>query len=174
MKDLRSEALGPSHDRGGFCCGVAALDDYLQRQASQDMRRHVAAVFVMVSEHQPQTIIGYYTLAAYAVETSGLPDEIARKLPRYPTTPATLIGRLARALDHRGLGSLLLADALGRILANTRQVASALAVVDAKDDIAANFYQKHGFIPFAGAVRKLYLPIQTIAQAAQAAQRCAG
>ena len=171
MKGLRSEALSPSHDRGGFSCGVAALDDYLRRQASQDMRRHVAAVFVMVSEDQPQTILGYYTLASYAVETSGLPDETTRELPRYPTTPATLIGRLARAVDCPGLGSLLLADALGRILANTREVASALVVVDAKDDGAVSFYRKHGFIPFGGFTRKLFLPMKTIAEAAQRSAR---
>jgi hypothetical protein len=171
MNGLRSEALSPSHDRGGFSCGVAALNDYLQRQASQDMRRHVAAVFVMVREDQPQTILGYYTLASYAVETSGLPNETAKKLPRYPTTPATLIGRLARAVDHPGMGSLLLVDALGRILANTQQVASALVVVDAKDDIASDFYRKHGFIPFGRSVRKLFLPMKTIAEAAQRSAR---
>jgi hypothetical protein len=171
MKGLRSEALSSSHGREGFTCGVAALDNYLQRKASQDVRRHVAAVFVMVREDQPRTILGYYTLASYAVETSGLPDETAKKLPRYPTTPATLIGRLARTVDQPGLGSLLLADALGRILANTPEIGSALVVVDAKDDSAGAFYQKHGFIPFGGSARKLFLPMKTIAEAAQRAAR---
>jgi len=171
MKGLRTEALSPSHDREGFSCGVAALDNYLQRQASQDMRRRVAAAFVIVREDTPRTILGYYTLASYAVETSGLPDETARKLPRYPTTPATLIGRLARAVDQPGLGSLLLADALGRILENSREVASALVVVDAKDDAAADFYRKHGFIPFGGSARKFFLPMKTIAEAAQRSAR---
>jgi hypothetical protein len=171
MNGLRSESLSPSHDREAFTCGVTALDNYLQRQASQDMRRHVAAVFVMISEDQPQTILGYYTLASYAVETSGLPDETAKKLPRYPTTPATLIGRLARAVDHPGLGGLLLADALGRILANTREVASALVVVEAKDDSAESFYRKHGFIPFGASVRKLFLPMKTIVQASPRSAR---
>jgi hypothetical protein len=131
----------------------------------------MAAVFVMISEDQPQGILGYYTLASYAVETSGLPDATAKKLPRYPTTPATLIGRLARAVDQPGFGSLLLADALGRILANTREVASALAVVDAKDNSAEAFYQKHGFIPIGGSARKLFLPMKTIAEAAHRSAR---
>ena len=171
MNGLRSEPLTPAHDRVGFSCGVAPLDHYLQRQASQDMRRHVAAVFVMVAEDQPQKILGYYTLASYAVETSGLPEETAKKLPRYPTTPATLIGRLARTVDAPGLGSLLLADALERILANTREVASALVVVDAKDDHAAAFYQKHGFMSFGSSARKWFLPMKTIAEAARQSAR---
>jgi len=171
MSGLLSGPLNSSHDRGGFSCGVAVLDEYLRRQASQDMRRHVAAVFVLVREDQPQTILGFYTLASFAVETSGLPEETARKLPRYPTTPATLIGRLARSVDRPGHRSLLLADALGRILDNAKQVASALVVVDAKDEGAAAFYRKHGFIPFGGTARKLFLPMKTIAEARQRSSR---
>jgi hypothetical protein len=64
-----------------------------------------------------------------------------------------------------------LADALGRILDTATQVASALVVVDAKDDPAAAFYRKHGFIPFAGNVRKLFLPMKTIAAARQRSTR---
>ena len=56
---------------------------------------------------------------------------------------------------------------LGRILANTREVASALAVVDAKDDGEAEFYRKHGSIPFGGSARELFLPMKTIAEAAR-------
>lgn len=167
MSGLRSEPPASPHDRTGFSCGVGALDDYLRRQASQDVRRHVAAVFVMVDEDDPDRILGYYTLASYAVETQGLPEEVARKLPRYPTTPATLIGRLARSVDHPGLGSLLLADALGRILASTEQVASAVVVVEAKDDNAAAFYRKHGFLDFPQERRKLFLPMKTVAAAAK-------
>jgi len=165
MSHLRSEPLATCHDRAGFTCGVAALDDYLRRQASQDVRRHVAAVFVMVDEDDPGTVLGYYTLASYAVETRGLPDEVAKKLPRYPTTPATLIGRLARAEDQPGLGSVLLADALRRTLASTEQVASAVVVVEAKDDSAATFYRKHGFLDFPQERRKLFLPMKTVAAA---------
>ena len=79
MTGLRSEPLNASHDREGFCCGVAALDGYLHRQASQDLKRHVAAVFVMTREEDPRTILGFYTLASYAVETSGLPESIRTK-----------------------------------------------------------------------------------------------
>ena len=165
MSGLRSEPLASSHDRAGFTCGVAVLDDYLRRQASQDVRRHVAAVFVMVDEGDPVTVLGYYTLASYAVETRGLPEEVAKKLPRYPTTPATLIGRLARAENQPGLGSVLLADALRRTLASTDQVASAVVVVEAKDENAAGFYRRHGFLDFPQEKRKLFLPMKAVAAA---------
>lgn len=163
MSGLQIEPLDGRHDRGGFRCGVAELDDYLARQASQDVRRRVAAVFVMVAEARPKQILGYYTLSSFAVRTTGLPDDELRKLPRYPTTPATLIGRLARDVGEPGVGGLLLADALKRILASSREVASALVVVEAKDPSAVTFYQKFGFIAFRDCPKKLFLPMRTIA-----------
>jgi hypothetical protein len=60
---------------------------------------------------------------------------------------------------------------LGRILANTREVAAALVVVDAQDGDAESFYRKHGFIPFGGFARKLFPPIKTIAEAARRSAR---
>ena len=165
MTGLRTEPLGGRHDRSGFRCGVPALDDYLVRQASQDVRRRVAAVFVMVAAERPQRILGYYTLSSFAVSTTGLPEDEIRKLPRYPTIPATLIGRLARDGAEPGVGGLLLADALQRILASAGEVASALVVVEAKDPSAGAFYRKFGFIPFKDCPRKLFLPLRTIAAA---------
>src|ERR1700693_1638983 len=109
---FRFELLGPAHDRGGFSCGVPALDTYLQKQAGQDVRRHVAVAFVATSDGK--TIAGYYTLSQYSVELGVLPEELAGKLPRYPLVPATLIGRLAvsAAFRGQGVGELLLMDAL--------------------------------------------------------------
>ena len=73
MKGLRTEPLDARHDRSGFRCGIAELDDYLVRQASQDVRRRIAAVFVMVAEERPGRIIGYYTLSSFACALPGFP-----------------------------------------------------------------------------------------------------
>jgi hypothetical protein len=86
-----------------------------------------------------------------------------------------LLGRGAKAnrlllscpLSQRysGPGGLLLADALKRIPASAREVASALVVVEARGPSAVAFYQKYGFIPFKDRPRKLFLPMRTIAAA---------
>src|SRR5215216_3629642 len=99
----RIEPLGPQHDRAAFSCGVAALDRYLREQARQDMTRRVAAAFVLVGG-RPDEIAGYYTLAATGVLLTELPAEVAKRLPRYPVVPATLLGRLAVHERHRGRG----------------------------------------------------------------------
>jgi hypothetical protein len=75
----------------------------MQKQASQDVAKHVAAVFVATPD--AKTIAGFCTLSAYAVSLGDLPPEVAKNLPFYPSTPATLLGRLAvsAAFQNRGL-----------------------------------------------------------------------
>lgn len=53
-------ALSAIHDRASFTCGVEPLDRYFRRQASQDIRRRIAACFVL-TEAATGTVAGYYT-----------------------------------------------------------------------------------------------------------------
>ena len=159
---LHFEPLGPAHDRAAFSCGVEGLDNYLRKQAGQDVRKRVAVAFVLTPDGK--TVAGYYTLSQYSVELDAIPDGLAAKLPKYPFVPATLIGRLAVSNEFRGqrLGELLLMDALNRCLSGSKQVASAVVIVDAKDDSAAAFYKKYGFIELPKTPKRLFLPMATI------------
>lgn len=156
------EPLGQKHDRAAFSCGVGPLDLYLQKQASQDARKHAAAPFVITPDGK--TIAGYYTLSQYAIELKDVPDEVARKLPKYPLVSATLLGRLAVNLDFhgKGLGEALLMDALYRSLKLSEQVASTGVIVDAKDEAARAFYRKYGFIELPKIEKRLFLPMGTV------------
>jgi len=158
--DYIIEPLGPNHDRAAFSCGVPSLDEYLQRQASQDQKRNLAAVFILTPDGK--SVAGFYTLSAHAIEADRLPDDLARKLPRFPI-PATLLGRMAIAQTMRGqgLGEFLLLHSLERALQASRQVASWAVLVDAKEG-AREFYIKHDFIPFPGQPNRLFLPMKTI------------
>jgi hypothetical protein len=82
-----------------FSCGVEALDKHLQKQASQDAKKHAAAPFVLTPDGK--TIAGYYTLSQYAIDLGDVPEEVAKKLPKYPTVSATLLGRLAVGNNFR-------------------------------------------------------------------------
>ena len=158
----RIEPLGGKHNRTAFSCGVQALDRYLQKQAGQDVSKRAAAVFVTTPDGA--TIAGFYTLSAHLVNLADLPENIAKKLPRYPNVPATLLGRLAVSenFHDQGIGELLLLDALKRALGNTREVASAVVVVDAKDENARGFYLRHDFIPLPAQPNRLFYPMKTI------------
>lgn len=156
----RVEPLGPNHDRAAFCCGVSELDFYLQRQAGQDQKRRLAAIFVVTEGEQ--NVLGYYSLSAHSILAADLPRDLGKKLPRFPI-PVTLLGRMALAqpFQGRGIGQFLLLDALERALLGSRQVASWGVVVDAKSG-ARDFYLKHDFLEFPGQPNRLFLTMKTI------------
>jgi GNAT superfamily N-acetyltransferase len=131
------------HDRSTFDSGSDALDRYLREQAKQDMRRRVASCFVAID--QVGAVAGFYTLAATSLALDLLPAEQIKRLPRYPSVPAILLGRLAVARSHQGrrLGSALVADALLR--AKRAEAIAYAMVVDAKDEAATRFYEHLGF-----------------------------
>jgi predicted GNAT family N-acyltransferase len=158
--DLRIEPLARTHERAGFNSGAEELDRYLKDQAGQDARRRVGAVFVASAAER---VVGYYTLSAAALELADLPEELARRLPRYPHIPATLLGRLAVDLSWRGtrLGERLLVDALLRSLRS--EIASYAVVVDARDEAAASFYRRYGFLALKRSDRRLFIPMATVA-----------
>jgi predicted GNAT family N-acyltransferase len=159
------ELLSEHHNRSTFCTGVEALDRYLWQQAGQEPRRNIATPFVLV-RRETGIIAGYYTLSNTAIHTGQLPAELARKLPKYPLVPATLVGRLAidQSCRGEGLGQFLLLDALRRSREASRHTASFAVVVEALNESAVAFYRRHDFLPFADQPTKLFLPMKTIAQ----------
>lgn len=160
--DFRIEPLGKGHDRAAFSCGVEALDTYLKKQVSQDVAKRASVCFVLTPDGK--TVAGFYTLSQYAVDLVELPEVIATKLPRYPEVPATLLGRLAVSSAFRGqkLGEFLLLDALYRSLQQSRQIASAAVIVDAKDEAAKRFYEYFEFLPLPATPNRLFLPMRVI------------
>lgn len=162
---LAIEPLDKSHDRKAFACGQAELDDWFQRRAGQDERRNLARVFVAVDP--ALGVVGFYSLSAFTLALEDLPDDLAGKLPRYETIPVALVGRLARDLRVRGqgVGELLLADAVQRVLGVGESLAVFAILVDAKDAAAAAFYESFGFRAFPSRPNRLFLPISTAAAA---------
>jgi ribosomal protein S18 acetylase RimI-like enzyme len=162
---FRIEVLAPRHERSGFDCGVEPLNRYFHQQVSQDIRRRVTACFVAVAEGSGE-IAGYYTLASASVALAELPEDVAKKLPRYPTVPAVRMGRLAiaRAFAGQGLGATLLADALTRSL--RAEIPAFALIVDAKDEQAAAFYRHHGFLALQSDPLTLFLPLATASRLA--------
>ncbi len=162
---FRLEPLGPSHERGGFSCGVEVLDQYLATRASQDVRRRVSACYVAV-EVSSGKLAGFYTLAAASVPLVELPSDVSKRLPRHPAVPVARVGRLAiaKAFQGKGLGGALLADAALR--AARSELAVFALVVDAKDEEAAAFYRHHGFEPLGGNDRQLLVSLERFTRTA--------
>jgi GNAT superfamily N-acetyltransferase len=154
------------HDRAAFSCEQESLTTYLQERATQEIKKRVAAVYVLTPDGR--TVAGYYTLSQFAIEAGELPPELVQQLhlPRYDKLPATLLGRLARSRQFkgRGLGELLLMGALKRALEHSWNIASVAVVVDAIDESARIFYRRYGFIDIPNHPNRLFLPMKTVAQ----------
>lgn len=150
------------HDRSGFACGHAGLDEYLQRYASQSIRNQLVRVYV--AEDMRGKVLGYYTLSAASLRHEELPENLARRLPKYPV-PAVLIGRMAsdRTARESGqrIGSRLLIHALKQALRAAETIGVQCVIVDSKPE-AVGFYQRFGFLPLKQDGLKLYLPVETI------------
>lgn len=160
---FRVEILDPAvHRRKEFSCESPELTEFLRTRARKEAKSRTSACFVLVPVADPGQIAGYYTLSATSIELEKLPVELTKKLPRYPRLPATLLGRLARALAFKGqgIGDLLMVDALNRSYENSSVIGSVAVVVDPKDAPAAKFYGPFGFQPLDG--QKMFLPMKAV------------
>jgi len=159
-----TEPLQNHHKKAAFSCGKTLLDSYLHTQAGQDIKRKLSACFILADNDN--NVKAYYTLSSTAIDRHLLPEDIKRKMPpSYHNLPATLLGRLAVSVLHKGqgLGALLLADALKRSYnVSTTSIGSMAVIVDPIDEEAAGFYNKYGFIALDSG--KMFLPMETIAK----------
>ncbi len=156
------QPLTGAHDRVGFDCGRAELNEWLQRVARQHQDKGLSRTFVAVDEASPSLILGYYALTLTEVDASALPASRRKKLPR--VVPGVRLGRLAIARDLQGrrLGELLLMDALERVGRVVVEAGAVALFVDAIDEHAATFYERYGFEPFPDDQLKLFRPIAEI------------
>ena len=124
---------------GQLFLAASRHDAWFHQRAGQDDKSNVARVFVAVDDQRG--VVGFYSLSSFTLALADLPPEQAKRLPRYDAIPAALIGRLAR--DERvrgeGVGDLLLADAVHRVLGAAQSLAVFAIVVDAKDEAAGGF-----------------------------------
>ncbi len=162
MNEL-TENLNSNHRNKEFSCGKKTLDNFLHKQANQDIRRKLSACFVL-NDKESDLLKGYYTLANNSLAQDLIPNEFQKKLPNsYKSIPTTLLGRLA--IDNRfqkqGIGKLLLVDALRRSYEILKSIGSFAVVVDPIDKDAQQFCDKYGFVklPDSG---KMFLPMNTI------------
>jgi ribosomal protein S18 acetylase RimI-like enzyme len=160
---FRIESLIASHDRTGFSCGDDQLDSYFRERVTQDVKRRVSNCFVACSEDG--AVAGFYIFAATSLPLTELSDAEKKRLPRYASLPAGLIGRLAIAQKFQGqkLGGALIMDAVAR--AARAEPAIFALIVDAKNETAIGFYEHLGFRRFISKPMSLFLPMATALQA---------
>lgn len=141
----RLARLESHHRLEGFDSGNEVLDSWLRRHALAAQQMDTARTFLLLSADGE--VVGYFSLTMGSVLRQDAPAKLVRGLPGYPIG-TVLLARLAvgRRLQGRGIGGLLLAEALRKAVAAGDAAAARLVVVDAIDEDAARFYGRHGFV----------------------------
>lgn len=157
----RIEPLNQSHQRAEFHCGENALDDFFHCYVNQYEKKHLGRTYVALSAEN--SVLGFYTIATSSLEFQSLPPDLARKLPKHPV-PVILLARLAvdKSARGMGLGAFLLQDALRRSLTLSDHLGVFAVSVEAKDKLAASFYNKFGFKEPVDRPEHMVLSIATI------------
>ena len=108
------EPLRTHHDLSQFSSGVPDLDAWLRSKARLNQAKGGARTYVACDGNQ---VVGFYSLAASAVEKRRVPSRVGRSMPE--PVPVILLGQLAvdASFQGRGLGSDLIIDAARRALA---------------------------------------------------------
>ena len=159
------QPLNPTHNRAGFDCGNAPLNDFLRKTARQHREKGLSNTFVLLDEEAQQNILGFFTLSFLEVDASLLPPDSARHLPKASRLPAAKLARLAVEQHNqgKGYGAILLADAVKRIGATAKESGGIVGLfVDAKDEKARQFYLRFDFIPLQDNSLSLFLPLKTL------------
>ncbi len=164
---LTIESLSKKHNRTEFDCGVDELNKYLQRVARQHLNKGMSRTFVLIDDIKPADIIGFYTLAACEILVEKLPRKYSKKYP--PKAPAAKLARLAVAKKNQRqrYGTLMMVNAIERILAVSKILGIIGFFVDAKNEAARRYYEQFGFISLPDTRLELFLPIATLQQAYQ-------
>jgi predicted N-acetyltransferase YhbS len=159
---LRLERLDTHHDLSTFDSGNDELDGWLQRHGLAAQQMDSARTFVLTNHDR---VVGYFSLTMGSVLRQDAPAKLVRGLPAYPVG-MVLVARLAvdRREQGSGLGGTLLAEALRKAVAAGDAAAARLVVVDAIDENAARFYERHGFLPAPEHPLRLYRRMKDIVQ----------
>jgi ribosomal protein S18 acetylase RimI-like enzyme len=138
------------------------LNDWLRQVASQHQKKGLSKTFVAVHEDQPTRVCAFYALTLAELDSQHLPDAWRKKMPR--RAPGVRLGRLAVDLSHqsKGLGEMLLVDALTRAQRVYQQADGIGLFVDVIDDEAASFYKRYGFAAAPNQPLLLLLPVQSL------------
>ncbi len=162
---FKIERLSRYHNRKGFDCGNDALNLYLNNIARQHLDKGISRTFVLIDDTEPKEILGFYTLVFSKIIVDKLPRKYAKRYPK--RAPAAKLARLgvARNRQKKGLGTIMMVNAMERVILVAEQIGIMGFFVDAKDNAAKTFYESFGFIPLPDNPLELFHPLATLQKA---------
>ncbi len=154
------EPITQDHDISHFSCGLSTVDSYLKNWRIRNPAFETAKIYVLTEEGSRE-VLGFYTLSTSSVDATAVPPDFAVKIEN-ASAPTVLVGRLGVSYEYsrQGLGSLLMAHALGQARKIKELAGTCALVVDANPE-AVPFYRKLGFKEFLDNKTHMYISIST-------------
>lgn len=132
-----------------FSCSNEDLNNYLKKQAGQDVKNNLCRCFVLVNKEDNNNngdIIGFFTISLESEYRDNLEGKFKRSIP-YERVGMILIGRMAVATKYEGnrIGEDLILEALNIAVDVYKKVPFKAVVIDPKDNNLVKYYEKLGF-----------------------------
>ena len=157
---LQIEHLNKSvHALDSFSNEEEEIEHFLKLRAEIEYDQNLSETHVLVNDEQRNIILGYFTLSPNSIRVNKIPEGIRPNAP-YPNVPTTLLGRMGRnKLAPKGLGIILMKEAMRISLNGIRFFALEL---HAKNDQLVKYYSRYGFMLLQGSNRPMILPYQEV------------
>lgn len=140
------------------------------RTAKKRQKDDFARVFVAVRS-ETKHVLGYYVINAHGVAASEMPPSWAKKAPAHGYIPAAYLSIIGvdQSMQGKGLGRVLMIDALKRMLALADDIGLAVVILDVLEDgdddrfqRRLQFYERIGFTSLTSRPSRMFFPIKTI------------
>jgi GNAT superfamily N-acetyltransferase len=133
--------LDKSHNLSSFNCLSPELNDFLKNDALDDQINMISRTGLCFWKDK---FVGFVALIADTIEAKAVTDGIEHY--EYRKYPRVKIARLAvdSRFERKGIGTYLLAAAIGKTLSVCESIRCRYILVDSKKN-SSGFYQKNGF-----------------------------
>lgn len=154
-------SLTRDHDRASFDCGVPELNEWLQKYALQNSQKAASRTYVQTLDGSEKSIVGYYAITPTEVHADDMPPALVKRAGRFPI-PGFRLVRLAvdQRWAGRGYGGKLFFDAGVRAFKVSLEAAGQALFIDAKDEKAAQWYERFGAKRFPQSPLSLAIPLR--------------
>jgi len=128
-----------------FDCENKTINKFVASSLKKQVRQNLSQCFVLLDTNNEDRFIGFYTLSSFAIDVADLTILSGGSLPsRIPCSRLIMLG-VDKEYKKRGLGKLLLKNAIQKTIKAAEQIGIYGLFLDA-DEAAYSFYIEHGFI----------------------------
>jgi GNAT superfamily N-acetyltransferase len=158
-KISKPAVLKPGHDVASFDCERDLINTWLRTRAKKAGESDTARTFVVC---RGKRVVGFYALAAGAVDRDGAPGALRRNTPDpIPVIILAMFG-VHKEEKGQGIGQDLLNDAMRRALQAARIIGARALLVHALDAEAARYYKAHNFAPLDAKEETFFITMKEI------------